>query len=299
MRRLGASGVLSGLLAAMLLSSACGSGTAGTEAESTAATPRAVTDKDFDPGNFDRSADVDNTWFPLVPGTQFTWEGHALDEGERISRAVVFTVTDMTKVIDGVRTVVTWDRDYTDGEQEEIEITLFAQDNDGNVWQLGEYPEEYDGKEIVKTPTWIAGLHGARAGIIMLANPQPGMPDYAEGWGPEVHWNDRAYPYRVGKKVCVPAGCYRDVVVIDEFNPDEPGAHQLKYYAPGVGGVGVGWRGENEEEKEELELVDLRHLTPSQLSAVDQKVLEQEKRGFRYSPDVYGQTEPIEQSTSA
>jgi hypothetical protein len=296
MRRHGR-GVLAGLLAVMLLSSACGSRTAGTETESTAATaatPSAVTDEDFDPSNFDHSAEVDNTWFPLVPGTQFTWEGHALDDGERISRAVVFTVTDMTKVIDGVRTVVTWDRDYTEGDQEEIEITLFAQDNDGNVWQLGEYPEEYDGEEIVKTPTWIAGLHGARPGIIMLANPQPGMPDYAEGWGPEVHWNDRAKPYRVGEKTCVPAGCYRDVVVIDEFNPDEPGAHQLKYYAPGVGGVRVGWRGAKEEEQEELMLVDLQHLSPSQLAAVDQKVLEQEKRGYRYSPDVYGQTEPIE-----
>ena len=40
---------------------------------------------------------------PCEPGTQFVWEGHALDDEDEIPRRVVFTVTDLTKVIDGVR----------------------------------------------------------------------------------------------------------------------------------------------------------------------------------------------------
>ena len=60
----------------------------------------------------------------------------------------------------------------------------------------------------------------------------------------------------MGQKTCVPVECYKNVLVTEEFNPDEPGAYQLKYYAPGVGNVRVGWRGEKEEEKETLELVD-------------------------------------------
>ncbi len=104
------------------------------------------------------------------------WKGHALDAGERVTRAIEFTVTDMTKVINGVRTVVAWDRDYTDGALEEIELTFFAQDDDGNVWYFGEYPEEYDGKKIVKSPVWLAGLHEARNGITMRALPRRTRP---------------------------------------------------------------------------------------------------------------------------
>jgi hypothetical protein len=287
--------------ATLLLATACGSSAPsssnGTAASATA-TPASDRD-DFDPANFTKPTEVTNAWFPLRPGTEFTWRGHALDDGEPISRAVVFTVTGLTKVIDGVRTVVTWDRDYTEGKREEVELSFFAQDDDGTVWQMGEYPEEYDGGKIVKTPAWLGGLHGAQPGILMLADPRPGMPDYAEGWGPEVHWNDRAFPYRAGESTCVPAGCYDDVLVVDEFNPDEPGAHQLKYYARGVGGVRVGWRGRNEEEQEELALVRLRTLTPAQLAAVHRQVLEQDRRGYRYSPDVYGRTQPIEPAASS
>ena len=43
---------------------------------------------------------------------------------------------------------------------------------------------------------------------------------------------------KTGQKNCVPTGCYDDVVVTDETNPDEPNdGFQLKYYAPGVGNI--------------------------------------------------------------
>jgi hypothetical protein len=281
----------------MLPASAC-----GTQAKSGAperATPaQPASDGGFDPGNFDGSTVIDHPWDPMRPGEQFIWQGHATEDGERIQRAVVFTVTDLTKVIDGVRTVVTWDRDYTDGHLEEGELSFFAQDNDGAVWLLGEYPEEYDAGKIVKTPAWIAGIHGARAGVLMQADPSPGTPSYAQGWGPEVNWTDRARVDQVGQQNCVPVDCYDDVLVIDEFNRDEPGAHQLKYYARGVGGIRVGWRGAKEEEREVLVLMGLRHLDAAAMAKVRERVLEQEGRGYRINPDVYGQTEPIDQTTS-
>ena len=251
----------------------------------------------LDPATFSHPTEVTNPWFPLVPGTRFTWQGHATDEGERVSRKVVFTVTDLTKVVNGVRTVVTYDNDYTGGELEEVELSFFAQDDDGNVWYLGEYPEELDGETVVKTPTWIAGLHGARAGIHMPALPSPGTPSYAMGWGgSDVHWNDRGKVDQLGQETCVPLECYSGVLVIDEFNPDEPGTHQLKFYARGVGGIRVGWRGAQEVEREVLELVSLEHLSPSEMDELRRTVLAQEARGYRLSPDVYGTTEPIDRS---
>ena len=36
----------------------------------------------------------------------------------------------------------------------------------------------------------------------------------------------------------MPTGCYDDVLITDETNPDEPGdGHQLKYYAPDIGNI--------------------------------------------------------------
>jgi hypothetical protein len=259
--------------------------------------PPVVSAAEFDPATFTHPTEVTNPWFPLVAGTRFTWEGHATDEGDRVSRKVVFTVTDLTKVVNGVRTVVTYDNDYTAGELEEVELSFFAQDDDGNVWYLGEYPEELDGDTIVKAPTWIAGLHGARAGIHMPALPRPDTPSYAMGWGgADVHWNDRGQVDQLGQETCVPLDCYTGVLVIDEFNPDEPGTHQLKFYARGVGGIRVGWRGADEVEREVLELVSLEHLSPSQMDELRRTVLAQEASGYRLSPDVYGTTEPIDRS---
>lgn len=257
--------------------------------------PPVASDVDFDPANFSRPIDVTNPWFPLVPGTRFTWEGHATDDDERVDRKVIFTVTDLTKVVDGVRTIVAWDRDYNDGELEEVELAFFAQDDDGNVWHFGQYPEELDGRTIVKTPTWIAGLHGARAGITMQAYPRLDTPSYAEGWGgSDVNWTDRGQVDQLGQQTCVPVDCYTGVLVIDEFNPEEPGAHQLKYYARQVGGVRVGWRGAQEEEREVLVLVAYEHLSPAEMDGLRRIVLAQEARAYRISPNVYGQTQPID-----
>ena len=100
----------------------------------------------------------------------------------------------------------------------------------------------------------------------------------------------------MGRQTCVPVDCYTDVLVVDEFNPDEPGAHQLKYYAPEVGGVRVGWRGAGEEEREVLVLMSLEHLSATQMEEVRQTVLAQEARAYRISPNVYGTTQPIDQA---
>src|SRR5213594_880343 len=89
----------------------------------------------------------------------------------------------------------------------ETEIAFFAQDNDGNVWLLGEYPEEWEAGKFVKAPAWLHGREDARAGIAMKAKPQVGAPSYAQGWGPAVKWTDRATVDQMGQKTCVRKGC--------------------------------------------------------------------------------------------
>jgi hypothetical protein len=223
--------------------------------------------EDFDPNNFDHSTNIDNEWFPLKPGTRLTWEGTTIeDDGTAVPHRVVFTVTDLTKVIAGVRTVVCWDQDYSDGELVETELVFFAQDNDGTVWHLGQYPEEYEDGEFVAAPCWLHDFEDAKAGIMMKAKPQLGTPSYSQGWAPAVDWTDRGQTYQMGQKIFVPAGSYEDVLVIDETARSEPDAHQLKYYARGVGNIKVGWMGEGEKTKETLELVKVVQLDPKALA---------------------------------
>src|SRR5262249_25225122 len=109
-----------------MLAAPGGGGTAPPAAASAAAATRQVA--------FPHPPRVNNGLFPLVPGTQFSYQGRIVQGGESTPHSVVFTVTGLTKMVGGVRTVVAWDRDFLDGKLEEQEIALFAQDSRGNVW---------------------------------------------------------------------------------------------------------------------------------------------------------------------
>jgi hypothetical protein len=249
----------------------------------------------LDPANFDESSTtIDNEWWPLTAGTQFVYEGFTVEDGEEVPHRIVFTVTDLTKEIHGVQTVVIYDRDYSDEELEESELAFFAQDRDGNVWHLGQYRETYDPEEFVGGRVWLIGYtEGARAGIMMPADPQQGDPDYSQGYAPApFNWTDRARVDEAGAQTDVAYGSYEDVLVIEEYNDEEPGAFQLKYYAPGVGNVRIGWRGDDTQQ-EEMELVDVIQLEGDVLDEVRAEALELEARAY-----VYGNTPRAEQANS-
>jgi len=247
--------------------------------------------ENFDRNNFERSTNIDNKWLPLKPGTQYVYTGFTQEDKKRVPHRVVMTVTDLTKVIDGVRTVVVWERDYKAGKLLESELVFFAQDKEGNVWHLGQYVETYDDVEFVGGRVWLSGMEGARAGIMMKADPRPGTPSYSQGYAPPpFNWTDRGKVDKVGQKTCVRARCYENVLVIAESSEEEgPDAEQLKYYAPGVGYVRVGWRGKGEKLRETLELVEVVKLDPEALAKVRAEALELEKRA-----SVYGRTPPAE-----
>jgi hypothetical protein len=248
--------------------------------------------EDIEPTNFDNSTSVDNKWFPLVPGEHSVFEGSSLDGGQRISRRVVSTVTDLSKVIYDVNTIVVLERDYSEGQEVEAELAFFAKDNYGNVWHMGEYPEEYENGEFDKAPGWLAGSKGAKAGIAMKAQPRLGTPSYAQGYAPPpINWVDRGRVYKVGQKTCMPVDCYDEVLVIEEFERNKPGAYQLKYYAPGVGDIRVGWRWPEEEEKEGLDLVKEKRLSPQDLAKARAKALQLEKHAYQIK-EYYRKTQP-------
>ncbi len=128
------------------------------------------------------TARVDNTWFPLRPGTRYLYTG--VKDGKS-SRDVV-TVTRQTRRIEGVPCVAVRDRLYLRGHLAERTTDWYSQDSRDNVWYFGENTAELDPKGHVTSTegTWMAGVNGAKAGIFMPGHPhvgQTGRQEYLKG----------------------------------------------------------------------------------------------------------------------
>jgi hypothetical protein len=217
----------------------------------------------IDPKAFNHPTRVDNKWLPMRPGMHWIYEGTAVeDRGRMVPERIEITITDLTKTIGDVPTLVSYDLDYSDGELVEAELAFYAQDDEGTVWLVGEYPEEYQDGRFMKAPAWLHGIEQARAGIIMKAMPKLGEQSYSEGWGPAVDWADRGVVFQMGSRTTVRAGTYENVLVIKETARSEKDAFQLKYYAAGVGNIRTGWGGAGEKTKEVMELVKTERLSP-------------------------------------
>jgi hypothetical protein len=249
----------------------------------------------FSAHHFPKRPEIDNRWLPLVPGANTELRGTVVgDDGELHQHSIVATVTDLTKVINGVRTLVVFERDLDNGTIQESELAFEAQDRAGRVWNVGEYPEEYEEGQLVGAPsTWIAGIAGARAGIGMLNRPRLHTPAYEQGRAPAVGFFDCGKVTKTGQRVCVPVGCFGNVLVIDEFAPLDPaGGHQLKYYAPHVGNIKVGAAGGDNPEV--LTLVKRNKLGAAALATIRAQVIDQDRRGYQVSKKVYGRTPPVQ-----
>ena len=249
----------------------------------------------FSADHFPELPKIDNKWLPLEPGANAVLSGTVEgDDGTLHQHSIVATVTDLTKTIDGVRTLVVFERDIDNGELQESELAFLAQDRVGRVWNMGEYPEEYENGKLTGAPsTWLAGVARAIAGVGMLANPRPSTPSYLQGRAPAVDFFDCGMVAKSHQHVCVPVGCFNDVLVIDEWAPLDPeGGHQLKYYAPGVGSIKVAAAGGVNAEA--LTLARKSTLNATGLAKIREAVVAQDRRGYRVAKSVYAHTPPVE-----
>jgi hypothetical protein len=242
--------------------------------------------------NFSNPTKIDNKFLPFVPGTTFTLQGTTNAGAVILPHQVIFTISDVTKVIDGVRTRVMFDRDISDGVLTEREISFFAQDDAGNVWNLGEYPEEIDAGKVAGAPfTWMNGLDDAQGGIHMLNRPKKEDDIYLQGWSPSINFLDCAQVDKnlTGQSLTIGGVKYDNVLVTIETSPlVDATSIQYKYHAPGVGIVAVGAL--SDPEAETLVMVDRRQLGKDEMDKINDHVCKQDKRGHRISKDVYGRT---------
>jgi hypothetical protein len=184
----------------------------------------------LDPANFVKT--IDHPYLPLKPGTVWEYEAVSSDGEERI----VVTVTDKTKVVDGVTATVVHDRVTTaDGTLVEDTYDWFAQDRQGNVWYVGEATKAYEGNKVSTEGSWQAGKNGARAGIAMKAEPKVGDAYYQEHDKGEAE--DQGEVLATDESVTGPTGRYDDVVKTADSTALEPDILEHKWYARGVGFV--------------------------------------------------------------
>jgi hypothetical protein len=204
---------------AVALIVACGDDTTGPEYD-----PR------LDPADFESR--VTNPFFPLAPGTTFTFEG----ETEQGVETVIVEVLDETKTILGIPATVVRDRVFLDGELIEDTFDWFAQQNTGDVWYLGEESKEIEDGQVVSTEgSWEAGVDGAKPGIIMWGDPASHLnEEYRQEYYPDVA-EDVAMVIGLEETVEVPHGSFTGCIRTEERNPLEAGSMEHKFYCPGVG----------------------------------------------------------------
>jgi hypothetical protein len=199
--------------------------------ETAGSLPTGADHVNLDPAEF--TTQIDNPWWPMRPGSRWVYD--EVEDGEHLG--VEVTVTDETKVVDGIEARVVHDVVSTPGG-EPVEVTddLYAQDSDGNVWYLGEKTAEYEnGKPVSTAGSFEAGVDGAEAGVIMPADPKPGL-EYREEYYPG-EAEDAAKVLSLDEQAEVPAGHYSDTLMTSNFNPLEPKVQEYKLYAEGVGPV--------------------------------------------------------------
>jgi len=220
------------VLAALLVSGCGGGDDNGSVGAAAGDLPQGSDPVDVDPDEF--TLEIDNRYWPMEPRSRWTYR--EIDE-EGVEVDVVVTVTTETKQIaNGVTARVVRDTVSEEGEIVEDTFDWYAQDAAGNIWYLGEDTAEFEDGEIkTRGGSFEAGTDGALPGIIMPAEPTPGVRYRQEYYKGEAEDNGEILSTQ--EMAQVPAGFYEDVVLTKDTITIEPRVLEYKLFAPGVGPV--------------------------------------------------------------
>jgi hypothetical protein len=196
-------------------------------------------------------AAVDNPYWPLHPGTHFHFEGVRGTTPQTDDEVV----TNRTREILGIKATVVRDIVSEHGRPVERTLDFYAQDEQGNVWYLGEDSFELSHGQFVKaSDSWRSGVDGAKPGIIMPADPRPGD-RYRQEYYPPGEALDEARVLGHRGPVTVPYGTFKRALVTSEYSPLEPQTEQKEY----VAGVGEIREHVVKGHREEFRLVSVTH----------------------------------------
>jgi hypothetical protein len=213
-----------------------------------------------DPDNFDDP--LDNPYLPMALGDTYVYLAETEDE------VIINEITNTSDTVEilGITCTVVYDVEWVEVEIDGVKYLFkieetndwYAWDNDGNVWYFGEDTREYlydeEWKPIGTTTegSWKAGVDGAEPGILMLANPMPGLSYQQEYYEDEAE--DMGKVLKLNSNVSIKYGDYEGCLKTKEWTRLEPGHIEHKYYYPGVGLVFI------EELKEKTIMVELDEI---------------------------------------
>ncbi len=222
--------IVSAAVAATLLAG-CGD-SAANPATPTFDLPEGSTVMKLDPTEF--TTEITNPYWPMTPGRRWTYKETNADGVE--SQAVVVVTNDTKVIANGVTGRVVRDTVTIDGQIVEDTFDWYAQDKAGNIWYLGEQTAEFDNGNLTSTGgSFEAGADGALPGIIVPADPQPGMKYRQEYYKGEAE--DNGEVLSTSEMAEVPAGLYDEALLTKDTSGLEPDVLEYKLYAKGVGPV--------------------------------------------------------------
>lgn len=168
-----------------------------------------------------------NPYFILEPGFQLVLESK--------TAKLVVTVLDETKEVTGVTTRVVEEREWKNGALVEVSRNFFAIcERTNDVFYFGEDVDMYKkGKIANHKGAWVAGVNGARAGLMMPGEPKVGMKYYQEV-APRVAM-DRAEVVSLDHALETPAGSFTKCLRTKESTALSFFEREFKTYAPGIG----------------------------------------------------------------
>jgi len=218
----------------------------------------------FDPANFVDPTLSTNPFHPLKPGTQWVYGGTTEVGSRTVPHGITVTITDVIREIDGVPAVAMLSESTDSGEVAQAGMDYMALDEEGNVWILGGYDEDFEGGEYTNTDTaWL--------GILSPGTVDMTTPRWFIGAAPE-EAASVGEPVEVGVRECVKFGCFDDVRIVQEGEVGAPD-NEHKYYAPGVGVIN-NVPLDASLHKDRFELLNFLELSPAGLAEAGQAVLD-------------------------
>jgi len=177
---------------------------------------------------------VDNPWFPLTPGTRWTYSRYSATGSE----TVLATVLPATHPVAGVETTaVRWQVRRPSGRTATLTVRWYAQDDAGNVWWFGQRATGRSPRvDLLTTQSWQAGQHGAEAGLVVPAQPRVGD-GYANAFQAGVV-ESRSTVVSLDATIALPARSYSGTLATRDVSPLAPIRQVESFYAPGIGMVG-------------------------------------------------------------
>jgi hypothetical protein len=179
-----------------------------------------------------------NPYVPLEIGriwnlsNQECFDAGGCDELEEVT----ITVLDETETVDGVLTRVVEEREWEDGNLDEVARNFYVECLDtGDVYYYGEDVEDGSGNPL--PDGWRAGVNGATPGLIFPGGAFLLGARYFQEVAPGVAL-DRAENVAMGLDVSVPAGDFSDCVLVHDTDAleDPKGKHpDPKIYCRGLG----------------------------------------------------------------